>query len=84
MVWNGVLESDEYIVDAFKFMSPKQPLMVATCEPNKDIDAAICESRFHCSFPNTYRVTSPKTRFETISEPLTCFTPSELHLKKEC
>ena len=65
MVWKGVLDSAEAIWHASKFMGPKQPLMAATCPPYEDIDAAICESKFHCSVPIPYR---SKTRFLTIHE----------------
>ena len=66
MVWKGVLESNEAIDGAFIFMGSKEPLMVDTCPPFEDIDAAICKSRSHCPFPNSYRVPGRRTHLEII------------------
>lgn len=57
-VWTYVLMSAKKVINVHKFMSPQEPLMVAACPPNKDIDAALlrtCSAIYEEAFPILYR-----------------------------
>lgn len=62
LVWNGVLESKRDVSNSFKFMSREQPLMVATCPPNDDIDAAILRTS-RAIYEETFPILYGKNRF---------------------
>ncbi|CAD6564291.1 MAG: hypothetical protein ASARMPREDX12_002614 [Alectoria sarmentosa] len=62
LVWNGVLQSKKDVFNAFRFMGPQQPLMVATCPPNNDIDAAILRTS-RAIYEETFPILYGKNRF---------------------
>lgn len=59
MVWTSVLASDYLVINAHKFMSPQEPLMVASCPSNNNIDPALlrtCSAIYEETFPILYGV----------------------------